>query len=145
MQSIKQPLIGLPNSHLKIGIVGTANVGKSTLFNSFVRNELKFSQTQNCLFSSLDPNIAIFTPADPQIDYIASIYAARVMPCRVTVADTAGIVEGSFREGAGVGVSSLECLRSTDCYLHLLWQFEDETVQHYEGSLDLTRDLAVVY
>ncbi|KAJ1433989.1 hypothetical protein B484DRAFT_446981, partial [Ochromonadaceae sp. CCMP2298] len=60
-------------------------------------------------------------------------------------ADTAGIVEGSFREGAGVGVSSLECLRNADCYLHLLRQFEDETVQHYEGSLDLARDLAVVH
>ena len=94
----QQNAIGVQSNHLKIGIIGTANVGKSSLFNMLVRNERRLSPSENCLFQTIDPFIGIFTPPDPAINYIASHLNINSVPVSLTVADTAGLVAGSFRE-----------------------------------------------
>ena len=94
----QQNIIGTQSNHIKLGIVGTANVGKSALFNVLVRNENKISPVENTLFRTIDPYIGTFTPKDPRIEYISSIVGGTAIPAKITVVDTAGIVEGSFRE-----------------------------------------------
>lgn len=141
----KQNAIGSTSNHIKLGIIGTTNVGKSSLFNAFVKNPSKFAPIDHCLFCTIDPYVGVFTPSDPRINFIASVYnPKRTIPLRMTVTDTAGLVEGSFREGKGEGVSSLESVRHADVLLHVLREFDDENVSCYEGAVDPIRDLEIV-
>lgn len=92
-------VIGTQSNHVKIGIIGSSNVGKSTLFNSFVRNPDKFSSMESCLFTTLDPFIGVFQPEDFQLDFISSVKQPQsINASLLTIIDTAGLVEGSFRE-----------------------------------------------
>ena len=94
----QQSSIGVHSNHLKLGIIGTANVGKSSLFNVLVDRENRKSPSENCLFRTIDPYIASFSPYDPVIDYVSDHLNISAVPASLTVVDTAGLVEGSFRE-----------------------------------------------
>lgn len=97
--------IGTASNHLKLGIVGTTNVGKSSLFNACVENASKFSEVDVCLFGTVDAYMGVFTPVDNSIDYIESIYAPKcTVRARCTIMDTAGIVAGSFLHVSSNGI-----------------------------------------
>lgn len=115
----KQINIGSTSNHLKIGIVGTTNVGKSSIFNALLKNPDKFSLTDHCLFCTVDHNVGTFMHNDRRIDYIANVYnSKRVMPLRMTVVDTAGLVQGSFRE-VSTHIYIFFCCCSFLIHLHL--------------------------
>lgn len=96
--SKQQSIIGNQSNHVKIGIIGTANVGKSSLFNVIARHSSKVSPSENALFTTIDPFFAAFFPHDHRIEYISQKMNARAYPVGISVVDTAGIVAGSFRE-----------------------------------------------
>lgn len=94
----QQSAIGVQSNHIKLGIIGTANVGKSSLFNAITGRTAQCSPTDNCLFRTIDPYIASFTPRDPIIEYVAGNLGVAAIPASLSIVDTSGLVEGSFRE-----------------------------------------------
>lgn len=50
----------------------------------------------------------------------------------------------TFLQGKGVGVSTLASLQNVDLVLHVLRDFEDENVTHYRAKVDPLRDLEIV-
>mgnify|MGYP001029731731 CR=1 FL=1 len=52
-------LLGRPSTHLKMGIVGMPNVGKSTLFNILTRMNIP---AENFPFCTIDPNENTYLP-----------------------------------------------------------------------------------
>jgi ribosome biogenesis GTPase A len=88
------------SNHLKIGIVGGTNVGKSSLFNVLIRQPRLHSLVDNSLFTTIDPCSVIVTPPDPKMNTIHSFLPSQrtFKPLKVTVIDTAGLISGSFRE-----------------------------------------------
>jgi len=105
----QQNAIGVQSNHIKIGIIGTANVGKSSLFNILVDRPDRKSPSENCLFRTIDPYIATFTPYDPVIDYVSNHLGVSSIPASITVVDTAGLVEGSFREVGQLERTAPQC------------------------------------
>lgn len=47
-------------------------------------------------------------------------------------------------QGKGVGASTLQSLQSVDLILHVLREFEDENITHYDASIDPLRDMEIV-
>lgn len=45
----------------------------------------------------------------------------------------------------GLGVSGLQCLRKADVLIHVLREYADSNVCHYEGGVDPVRDLLIVH
>jgi len=88
------------SNHLKVGIIGTTNVGKSTLFNCLSRAKVITSPVENELFTTIDPYITTFQPEDSILEYLKTCNPAivNIKPSQITLIDTAGLVEGSFRE-----------------------------------------------
>ena len=51
----EKPLLGRPGNHVKMGIVGLPNVGKSSFFNLMCRMNVP---AENRPFCTIDPNLA---------------------------------------------------------------------------------------
>jgi len=97
--SHKFPPIGPHSNHVKLGIVGMPNAGKSKLFNAFIRNPDKFSPSDSYLFCTIDPYVESFLPEDHKFEFLTKIFRPEATsPARITIIDTAGLVEGSFHD-----------------------------------------------
>lgn len=133
------------SNHIKIGILGTTNVGKSSLFNILSRSPRIHSHVANALFTTIDPFVATFIPHDERIEFMKKCFPAAVIkPAKITVVDTAGLIANSVRDQQGVGAASLEAVQHVDALLILLRCFDSDTIASYEPRFDPLRDLRMI-
>jgi ribosome-binding ATPase YchF (GTP1/OBG family) len=93
----RRKLIYELSNHLKIGIVGTTNVGKSSLFNAFSFVEENRAACGRWLFSTIDANIRTFPVPDERIEWLQGLLKpSKFSRAMISVVDTAGIVAGSY-------------------------------------------------
>jgi len=142
-KSARQRFVNNISNHLKLGIIGMPNVGKSSLFNALANTSV--STADNSLFSTIDPCIATFCIADDKIDFIAQAFENPKISRRyASVIDTCGIVENSFH-GEGLGLSSLHSLEDADVIIHVLRCFGDDQITHFYETVDPIRDLRIIH
>ena len=81
--------------NLKIGIVGLPNVGKSTLFNALVGEQL--AQVANFPFCTIEPNLAIVGVPDKRLDHLHEIIGVpEKIPATIEFLDIAGLIKGDM-------------------------------------------------
>jgi ribosome-binding ATPase YchF (GTP1/OBG family) len=107
-----------------IGIVGKANVGKSTFFKALTLADILIA---NYPFATIDPNKAfafaridcVDTEFETQCNprYGSCVNHQRFLP--VEVMDVAGLVPGAH-EGKGLGLTFLDNLREADAFIHVV-------------------------
>ena len=133
--------------NLKIGIVGLANVGKSTLFNALLKKQVAFAA--NYPFSTIEPNIGVVPVPDNRLARLADIVEKEegtrppIRPATVEFVDIAGLVKGAS-EGQGLGNKFLSHIREVDIICHVVRFFPDPNVVHVAGSVDPDRDREIV-
>src|SRR3990167_5102064 len=125
---------------LSIGIVGLANVGKSTLFNALTDANALIA---NYPFATIEPNTGVVPVPDGRLQKLAKIYKTnKIVPATVTFVDIAGLVEGASK-GEGLGNQFLAHIRSTNAICHVVRAFEDENVAR-SGSTSPKRDIEII-
>lgn len=126
---------------LKCGIIGLANVGKTTLFNCMSNTK---AQTTAFAFSTNKSNMGIINVPDERLYVLEKLVkAAKVVHATVEIVDIPGLVKGSS-SGEGVGSGFLGDIRQTDALIHVLRCFDDENLPHVEGSIDPVRDKEII-
>lgn len=131
---------------LKVGIVGLANVGKSTLFNALLKRAQ--AMVANYPFATIEPNVGIVPVPDERLDALAEVIAkSRVfsaegagrkeIPMRVELppkvqasvefVDIAGLVAGASK-GEGLGNKFLANIREVDLIAHVVRDFSDGNI-----------------
>jgi len=126
---------------MEIGIVGLANVGKSTLFNALLKKQVALAA--NYPFATIEPNIGVVPVPDPRLAILADVVKTkRIVPASVTFVDIAGLVKGSS-QGEGLGNKFLARIREVDAILFLLRDFTDENVIR-AGSTNPKDDLEIL-
>lgn len=127
---------------LKAGIVGLPNVGKSTLFNALTSSFA--AESANYPFCTIEPNTGIVKVNDERMYVLQEIVGTqKVIPAVFEFVDIAGLVKGASK-GEGLGNKFLATIREVDAVVHMVRCFEDENIQHVEGSVDPVRDVETI-
>jgi len=97
----KKILLGRPGNNLKTGIVGLANVGKSSLFNALTKAYL--SAAENFPFCTINPEESKVIVPSPRFNNLCELYKPKSeVPAFLTITDIAGLVRGAA-SGEGLG------------------------------------------
>jgi len=134
-------ILGRVSNHLKMGIVGVPNVGKSTLFNVLTKLQVP---AENYPFCTIEPNEARVLVPDERYDWLCQHFKpASQVPAALQITDIAGLIRGAS-QGEGLGNAFLSHIHQVDGIYHVLRVFEDDDITHVEGSLDPVRDLDII-
>jgi len=135
-------LLGRPGNNLKSGIVGLANVGKSTLFQAITKSSL--GNPANFPYATIDPEEARVIVPDDRFDWLCQHYKPKSeVPANLTVYDIAGLTRGAST-GAGLGNNFLSHIRAVDAIFQVVRCFDDAEIIHVEGDVDPVRDLDII-
>jgi GTP-binding protein YchF len=126
---------------LKCGIIGVANVGKSTLFNCMSNSKV---ETSSFAFTTNKSNMGVVNVPDPRLYNLENFQPTeKVIPATVDIVDIPGLAKGAS-QGEGVGNKFLSDIRNTDALIHVLRCFDDEQLPHIDGSVDPVRDIETI-
>jgi len=135
-------LLGRPGNSLKSGIVGLANVGKSTFFQALTKCSL--GNPANFPYATIDPEEARVIVPDERFDALVDMYKPKsTVPANLTVYDIAGLTRGAST-GAGLGNAFLSHIRAVDAVFQVVRCFDDAEIIHVEGDVDPIRDLDII-
>jgi ribosome-binding ATPase len=127
--------------NLSIGIVGLPNVGKSTLFNALLKQQVALAA--NYPFATIEPNVGVVPVPDVRLQKLADVvHSEKIIPAVVEFVDIAGLVKGAS-SGAGLGNQFLSHIRETLAICHVLRGFSDPDIIR-EGSVDPVSDLDTI-
>lgn len=128
-------------ANLSAGIIGSPNVGKSTLFNALTQAE---AQVAEFPFATVSPNVGMALVPDPRLDRLADLINPDIAtPALVEFVDVAGLVRGAHR-GEGLGNEFLSRIRSVNLLVEVLRCFEGKGISHPEGNIDPIRDAEII-
>ncbi|KAF2094683.1 hypothetical protein NA57DRAFT_60103 [Rhizodiscina lignyota] len=134
--------LGRPGNSLKSGIVGLANVGKSTLFQAITKCSL--GNPANFPYATIEPEEARVIVPDERFDWLCQQYKPKSeVPANLTVYDIAGLTRGAST-GAGLGNAFLSHIRAVDAIFQVVRCFDDAEIIHVEGDVDPVRDLDII-
>jgi ribosome-binding ATPase len=126
---------------LQCGIIGIANVGKTTLFNCISNTK---GETTNFAFTTNKSNVGMVIVPDPRLKELEKFQATeKLVPATVEIVDIPGLTRGA-NKGEGVGNKFLGDIRNTDALIHVLRCFDDENLPHVDGSVNPVRDIETI-
>ncbi|KAI4748408.1 GTP-binding family protein [Aureobasidium sp. EXF-12298] len=135
-------ILGRPGNNLKSGIVGLANVGKSTLFQAITKCSL--GNPANFPYATIDPEESRVLVPDERYDWLCEQYNPKSrVPAHQTIYDIAGLTRGAST-GAGLGNAFLSHIRAVDAIFQVVRCFDDAEIIHVEGDVDPVRDLEII-
>lgn len=124
---------------MQIGIVGLPFSGKTTLFQTLTETRLDPEA-----LAKRDANQAVVKVPDERLDKLTEIFnPKKQVNATIEIVDLAGVQKG---DSASAQFSSqfMAKVKTNDALLHVVRSFEDESVPHIEGSIDLARDIQML-
>lgn len=118
---------------MKVGIVGFARSGKTTIFNA-----LTGAHAAVGAFGHRDANVAAIKVPDERVDRLAEIY----QPKKVTYAEFqfVDVAPGDVSSDKALDQAALTALKNVEALVHVVRAFENKQVLHPLGRVDPVRD-----
>jgi ribosome-binding ATPase len=125
---------------MKLGIIGLARSGKTTVFNAVTRG----SAQVGAYSAATQPNVGVVNVPDERVDRLAQLYKPKkVTYATIEYVDFPAAGE-NFGKGQGPAGKFINDLGRMDALIHVVRAFEDETVPHPDVSIDPHRDIATM-
>jgi small GTP-binding protein len=129
------------SSGKKCGIVGLPNVGKSTLFNFVMKEEV--AEVANYPFCTIDPNIKKREVKDKRLEYLANKHKSqKIIYSELEIYDIAGLVAGAS-DGEGLGNKFLGNILEVDLIIHVVRLFKGNE-EMFLDKIDPINDFQLV-
>lgn len=143
LQTVPTKYLGRPSNNLSVGIVGLANVGKSTLFQAITNTTL--GNPANYPFATILPEKSQVIVESEQLNFLSELYSSKKkIPSPLTIFDIAGLTKNAS-SGEGLGNKFLSDIRQVDGILHVVRGFRNDEIIHIEeNKVDPIRDLVIV-
>jgi GTP-binding protein YchF len=117
----------------RLGLVGLANAGKSSLFNALTGAHVPVAAHP---FSTVETSVGVAPLPDQRLDALAELSrSAKVVRAGVEFVDIAGLVAGAST-GEGMGNRFLAGIREVDALVVVLRAFHDDSVSGPDDPLD---------
>jgi ribosome-binding ATPase len=122
----------------RLGLVGLANAGKSSLFNALTGAHVAVASHP---FSTIETSVGVAPLPDPRLDALAELSrSAKVVRAGVEFVDIAGLIAGSAA-GEGLGNRFLGGIREVDALVLVLRSFADDAVPGPDDPLECLETL----
>jgi len=116
----------------RLGLVGLANAGKSSLFNALTGGHVPVAAHP---FSTVETSVGVAPLPDARLEALAELsHSAKVVRAGVEFVDIAGLVAGSAA-GEGMGNRFLAGIREVDALVLVLRSFVDDAVSGPDDPL----------
>ncbi len=121
---------------MQIGIVGLPYSGKTTFFQTLT--ETHFDPN---LLQKKDVNQAIIKVPDERLDKLSEIFnPKRKVNATIEIVDLVGVQKPEPGHSA-FSTQFLAKVRTNDALIHVVRGFQDDSLPHIEGSIDIIRDI----
>jgi hypothetical protein len=125
---------------LQCGIIGIANVGKSTIFNCMSSTK---AEASGFSFSN-KTNLSIINVPDERLKELNKYQVTeRIVNATVEIVDIPGLTKSAGRSDKGAN-QFLADIRNCDALIHVLRCFDDPNLPHVDGSVNPVRDIETV-
>ena len=125
---------------LQCGIIGIANVGKSTIFNCMSATK---AEASGFSFSN-KTNLSIINVPDHRLYELERHQPTqKVVHTTVEIVDIPGLTKSAGRSDKGAN-QFLSEIRNCDALIHVLRCFDDQNLPHVDGSVNPVRDIETV-
>ncbi|EGV66825.1 hypothetical protein CANTEDRAFT_112289 [Yamadazyma tenuis ATCC 10573] len=130
------------SNNLSSGVVGLANVGKSTFFQAITKTKL--GNPANYPFATIEPEESKILVQSTRLDKLSKLYGSKKkIPTSLKIFDIAGLTRNASN-GEGLGNKFLEDIRQVDGIFQIVRGFRDDSIIHIENNVDPVRDLVIV-
>lgn len=120
---------------MQIGIVGFPYSGKTTLFQTLTETQMDTASIQK-----RDTNQAIVKVPDKRLDLLTSMFnPKKKVNATIEFVDLVGVQKSEG--GSAFNSQFMTKVKTNDAILHVVRGFEDDSVPHIEGSIDILRDI----
>ena len=124
-----------------IGIVGLPNVGKSTIFKTLTKKEVKIAPRP---FTTIDPNIGKVALPDKRLENLSKIIGPeKTTPTTIEFVDIAGLIKGAHK-GEGLGNQFLAQIKNCDAVLQVVRAFDKPEVENVLGEINPKKEIEVI-
>lgn len=125
--------------NVEIGIIGLAQSGRTTIFNTLTRGT---ARTGTYTQEASAPHIGTAMVPEPRLKVLADMFhPERVVPSSVTYIDVGASIKGLVKD-KGIGGQLLAQLSKVETLITVIRAFKDDRIPNVAGSLDVTRDIA---
>ena len=123
---------------MKIGLIGLANSGKSTIFNA-----LSGAEVETAPYASMkdEPHLSVIDVADERIDWLSAHYEPKkTIYAQIELVDFAGLTEGAARSGL-FPPQSMAQIKTADALALIVRNFHEPTIDQAQGDPDPLSDI----
>ncbi|MCD4829501.1 MAG: redox-regulated ATPase YchF [Candidatus Cloacimonetes bacterium] len=118
---------------MKMGMIGLANSGKSTIFNA-----LSGAEVETAPYTSMkdEPHLAVIDVADERVDWLSGYYQPKKTTfAQIELVDFAGLTEGAARSGL-FPPQSMALIKTADALALIVRNFHEPTIDQAQGVPD---------
>ncbi len=124
---------------MQIGLVGLPSSGKTTVFQTLT--QIHLDQTSAGLKKA---NQAIVKVPDARLDTLTEIFnPKKKVNATIEIVDLVGLNKGDSASSQ-FNSQFIAKVKTNNALIHVVRGFEDETIPHVEGSIDILRDIKML-
>jgi len=126
---------------INIGIIGLPQSGKTTVFNALTGG---IADTVSHSTDTLNPHIGISKVPDKRLDTLNKmLQPKKLVPVETRYIDVGASLK-TLVQDKGIGGELLNQLNTVDTLIVVIRAFEDDSIPHPEGSIDVKRDITTL-